>query len=165
MTPKARQILYKMINLLLIIPLIGTLLILPIGSNVDFNLVSTKDQEIMKSEGMKLKERMKKIALSASLFNLFISIIMWFQFDSNFIQFGFNLIQYDSIDFNLIFNLNFNVNFKFQVDFHFHFQFQYVVIICYRVIREKIELIERRAVKPLRACWPNNEISMCVKNK
>ena len=76
MTPKARQILYKMINLLLIIPLIGTLLILPIGSNVDFNLVSTKDQEIMKSEGMKLKERMKKIALSASLLNLFISIIM-----------------------------------------------------------------------------------------
>jgi NADH-ubiquinone oxidoreductase chain 4 len=55
-----------MISLLLIIPLIGCIYLLPIDEN-----------------SIHAKSRMKKIALFFSLLNLFISIIMWIEFDSN----------------------------------------------------------------------------------
>nr|UEK25951.1 NADH dehydrogenase subunit 4 [Mutinus fleischeri] len=55
-----------MISLLLIIPLIGCIYLLPINEN-----------------SIHAKSRMKKIALFFSLLNLFISIIMWIEFDSN----------------------------------------------------------------------------------
>lgn len=55
-----------MISLLLIIPLIGCLYLLPIEEN-----------------SLEAKSRMKRIALFFSVLNLFISILIWIEFDSN----------------------------------------------------------------------------------
>lgn len=55
-----------MISLLLIIPIIGCIYLLPI-----------------EEDSLKAKSRMKKIALFFSLLNLFISILMWIEFDSS----------------------------------------------------------------------------------
>ena len=49
-----------MLTLLLLIPIIGSLLLLPINEN---------------------ELKMKQIALTTSLINLFISLFMWYQFD------------------------------------------------------------------------------------
>ena len=57
---------------LLIVPLIGSLLLLLLPENNPKN-----------------EERMKVIALSTSLVNLFISILLWIQFDSNYIGYQF----------------------------------------------------------------------------
>ena len=59
---------------LLLVPLIGSLLLLFIPENNSQN------------EG-----RMKVIALSTSLINLFISILLWVQFDSNISGYQFIL--------------------------------------------------------------------------
>ena len=59
---------------LLLIPLIGSLLLLLIPENNPKN-----------------EERMKVIALSTSLINLFISILLWVQFDSNISGYQFIL--------------------------------------------------------------------------
>ena len=67
-----------MITLLLLIPLIGSLILLPIQSN-----------------SLKNEVKMKKIALSTSLINLFISILLWIQFDTNTNQFQFVQEQYE----------------------------------------------------------------------
>nr|YP_010555467.1 NADH dehydrogenase subunit 4 [Ramaria rubella]UYR22217.1 NADH dehydrogenase subunit 4 [Ramaria rubella] len=61
-----------MITLLLIIPLIGCLLLLPI---VEDSVVA--------------KNKMKKIALFTSLLNLIISIFIWVEFDANTTEFQF----------------------------------------------------------------------------
>jgi NADH-ubiquinone oxidoreductase chain 4 len=59
-------ILYNMITTLLLIPLIGVILLLPLNEN------STQS-----------KVTMKQIALCTSMLNLFISIIIWWNFDFN----------------------------------------------------------------------------------
>ena len=100
-----------MILSLLLIPLIGVLLILPLGDEkstagvrstqqkdllLDSNsnkslaqqiqlILNNSDKIIKKSE----KELMKKIALFTSLLNLLISIYMWFQFDYNTTSYQF----------------------------------------------------------------------------
>ena len=61
-----------MITLLLLIPILGSLILLPI-----------------KEDTLKSQIQMKKIALSTSLINLFLSLFIWFQFDSNTTQFQF----------------------------------------------------------------------------
>jgi len=61
-----------MILTLLLIPLIGSLLILPIKGEILQNQI-----------------QMKRIALITSLINLFISLFIWYQFDSNTTQFQF----------------------------------------------------------------------------
>lgn len=75
-----------MITLLLIVPLIGVLLLLPIENN--------------KIESL---SKMKKIALSTSLFNLLISVILWFQFDFNSTtyQFVYEFNQFNFCHFNI----------------------------------------------------------------
>ena len=57
-----------MITLLLLIPIIGSILLLPINEDA---------------------LRMKQIALTTSLINLFISLFIWYQFDSNITQYQF----------------------------------------------------------------------------
>lgn len=66
-----------MITLLLVIPLIGVIILLPL------------DEDSIKS-----RVKMKKIALFISLLNLFISIILWFQFDLNSTTYQFVLEYY-----------------------------------------------------------------------
>jgi NADH-ubiquinone oxidoreductase chain 4 len=61
-----------MITLLLIVPIIGSLILIPIKEN-KFN-----DNRLMKN-----------IALTTSLFNFIISIIIWIEFDSSTSQYQF----------------------------------------------------------------------------
>jgi len=71
-----------MITLLLIVPIIGALLLIPIKEN---SLNIAQGNEIVQSSNQK----MKNIALFTSLINLFISIFLWVQFDSNTAAFQF----------------------------------------------------------------------------
>nr|YP_009739343.1 NADH dehydrogenase subunit 4 [Tricholoma bakamatsutake]QIC20187.1 NADH dehydrogenase subunit 4 [Tricholoma bakamatsutake] len=61
-----------MITLLLLIPLIGSLVLLPISDKTITGQI-----------------QMKQIAITTSLINFFISLILWYQFDSNTTQFQF----------------------------------------------------------------------------
>jgi NADH-ubiquinone oxidoreductase chain 4 len=78
-----------MLTLLLIIPLIGSLLILSIQEN-SFNSSS----------------KMRTIAITTSLINLLISIFLWLNFDSNTTQFQF-VSEFDYLTFG---HLNFGVD-------------------------------------------------------
>jgi NADH-ubiquinone oxidoreductase chain 4 len=70
-----------MITLLLLIPLLGSLLLLPISDST-----------------IQGKTQMKKIALTTSLINFFISLFIWYQFDSNTTQFQF-VFEFNQLDF------------------------------------------------------------------
>ena len=70
-----------MILSLLLIPLLGILFLLPIDGN-----------------SFKSKERMKQIALSASLINLLISIFLWFQFNYNSTSYQF-VVEFNQLNF------------------------------------------------------------------
>lgn len=60
-----------MITLLLLIPILGSLIILPMSNNIES------------------QNQMKKIALATSLINFFISLFIWYQFDSSQTQYQF----------------------------------------------------------------------------
>ena len=64
-----------MLTLLLVVPLIGSLLLLPITETGNNPTLA--------------KQRMRQIALAASLINLIISIVLWIQFDSSTSQYQF----------------------------------------------------------------------------
>ncbi len=66
---------------LLIVPLIGSLLLLLIPEN-----------------NPKKEEKMKVIALSTSLINLFISILLWIQFDSSISEYQF-ILEFNELSF------------------------------------------------------------------
>src|SRR5258707_6657886 len=70
-----------MIPLLIIIPILGSLCLLPI----------TEDS-------ISSKQKMKNIALTISLINFFISIILWVNFDSSTNQIQF-VIEYNQLSF------------------------------------------------------------------
>jgi NADH-ubiquinone oxidoreductase chain 4 len=98
-----------MILSLLIIPLIGVLLLLPLGNtpektlnfwqqkklslysflNLSPNLTTLHALDYDQLQHKVEKELMKKIALFVSLLNLFISVYMWFQFDYNITNYQF----------------------------------------------------------------------------
>jgi NADH:ubiquinone oxidoreductase subunit 4 (subunit M) len=61
-----------MISLLLVIPILGSLIMLPLSDKT-----------------IKGQKMMKKIALITSLINFFISLFIWYQFDSNTTQYQF----------------------------------------------------------------------------
>jgi NADH-ubiquinone oxidoreductase chain 4 len=77
---------YIMILSLLIIPLIGVLMLLPIN------------QENNSASHTHTNELMKKIALFFSLLNLLISIYMWFQFDYNTTSYQF-VYEFNNLNF------------------------------------------------------------------
>ena len=70
-----------MITLLLLVPIIGSLIMLPLSE-----------------ESIKQQSRLRKIALTTSLINLFISILIWFQFDSSTSQYQF-IYEFNHISF------------------------------------------------------------------
>jgi NADH-ubiquinone oxidoreductase chain 4 len=78
-----------MISLLLLIPILGSLLLLPISDNT-----------------IKGKTQMKKIALTTSLINFFISLFIWYQFDSNTTQYQF-VSEFNQLSFC---HLNFGID-------------------------------------------------------
>jgi len=78
-----------MITLLLLIPVLGSLLLLPISD-----------------ETIKGQRQMKKIALTTSLINFFISLFLWYQFDSNTSQYQF-VSEYHQLSFC---HLNFGID-------------------------------------------------------
>lgn len=67
-----------MLTLLLIVPLIGSLLLLPFNEN------SNNSESLILS-----RNKMRQIALAASLINLIISVVLWIQFDSSTSQYQF----------------------------------------------------------------------------
>lgn len=69
-----------MITLLILIPIIGSLLLLPIGLS---------DKETGEVAILKNNEKMKRIALTTALINFFVSLFLWYQFDSNTSQYQF----------------------------------------------------------------------------
>lgn len=72
-----------MITLLLLIPLLGVLLLLPLNEDsIEYNS----------------KQKMKVIALSTSLVNLFISVLLWYQFDSNTTSYQF-VSEFNNLNF------------------------------------------------------------------
>jgi len=77
-----------MLTLLLLIPLIGSLIILPMPNTLES------------------KERMKKIAIVTSLINFFISLFIWYQFDSNTTQYQF-VTEFNQLNFC---HLNFGID-------------------------------------------------------
>jgi len=76
-----------MISLLLLIPIIGSILLLPIKENSN-------------------QLKMKQIALTTSLINFFISLFMWYQFDSNITQYQF-VTEFNHLN---LYHLNFGVD-------------------------------------------------------
>jgi len=78
-----------MITLLLLIPIIGSIILLFIQGD-------SKETQI----------KMKKIALITSLINLFISLIIWLQFDSNTTQYQF-VTEFNQLNFC---HLNFGID-------------------------------------------------------
>ena len=67
-----------MITLLILIPIIGSLLLLPIGLGEEGDVSLKRNNE-----------EMKRIALTTSLINFFFSLFIWYQFDSNTTQYQF----------------------------------------------------------------------------
>ena len=84
-----------MILSLLIIPLIGVLMLLPLGGSAEGrSFLKLVPLNTHNSE----KELMKKIALSFSLLNLLVSILMWFQFDYNTTNYQF-VYEFNNLNF------------------------------------------------------------------
>ena len=79
---------YKMLTLLLIIPLVGSLIILPMSNTLESN------------------KQMKKIALTTSLINFFLSLFLWYEFDSSTTQYQF-VSEFNQLNFC---HLNFGVD-------------------------------------------------------
>lgn len=77
-----------MIRSLILIPIIGSLIILPMSNTLDS------------------QNRMKKIALTTSLINFFISLFIWYQFDSSQTQYQF-VSEFNQLNFC---HLNFGID-------------------------------------------------------
>ena len=78
-----------MITLLLLIPILGSLILLPIQDN-----------------SIKSQIQMKQIALTTSLINFFISLFIWYEFDSNTSQYQF-VTEFNHLNFC---HLNFGID-------------------------------------------------------
>jgi len=77
-----------MLTLIILIPLFGALLILPMSDTLESH------------------SQMKKIALTTSLINLFISLFLWYQFDSSTSQYQF-VSEFNQLNFC---HLNFGID-------------------------------------------------------
>ena len=77
-----------MLTLLILIPLLGSLIILPMSDTLESH------------------SQMKKIALTTSLINFFISLFLWYQFDSSSSQYQF-VSEFNQLNFC---HLNFGID-------------------------------------------------------
>lgn len=78
-----------MITLLILIPILGSLLLLPLSEN-----------------SIQGKNQIKKIGITTSLINFFISLFIWYQFDSNTTQYQF-VYEFNQLNFC---HLNFGID-------------------------------------------------------
>nr|YP_009517298.1 NADH dehydrogenase subunit 4 [Tricholomella constricta]AYE93427.1 NADH dehydrogenase subunit 4 [Tricholomella constricta] len=106
-----------MITLLILIPIIGSLILIPISSesetvsfnanaNANANVNANANGGVGEKEVLKNKNQMKRIALTTSLINLFVSLFIWYQFDSNTTQFQF-VSEFNQLNFC---HLNFGID-------------------------------------------------------
>jgi NADH-ubiquinone oxidoreductase chain 4 len=79
-----------MLTLLLLIPILGILLLLPI-KELDLSTLtgSAEEKASLISKNEKNQLTMKQIALFISIVNFLISVVVWFQFDSNTSEYQF----------------------------------------------------------------------------
>ena len=92
-----------MITLLLLIPIIGSLILLFIpetSTSVAIQQAGGAGASGSVIGGNQIK--MKKIALITSLLNLFVSLFIWFQFDSNQTQYQF-VSEFNQLNFCLLY--------------------------------------------------------------
>lgn len=78
-----------MITLLILIPILGSLLLVPLSDNT-----------------IQGQNQMKKIGITTSLINFFISLFIWYQFDSNTTQYQF-VYEFNQLNFC---HLNFGID-------------------------------------------------------
>nr|AYE93356.1 NADH dehydrogenase subunit 4 [Termitomyces sp.]AYE93357.1 NADH dehydrogenase subunit 4 [Termitomyces sp.] len=104
-----------MITLLILIPVLGSLLLIPISSSSASSSTKSSFSFSTKSSALtplNLKEQesnnnqMRRIALTTSLINLFVSLFIWFEFDSNTTQFQF-VSEFNQLNFC---HLNFGID-------------------------------------------------------
>ena len=107
-----------MITLILLIPVIGSIIILlqshvlpsiPFLKKINNSILQREEmaQPIAYLQDEKNNDlKIKKIALTTSLINLFISLILWYQFDSNITQFQF-VSEFNQLNY---FHLNFGID-------------------------------------------------------
>jgi NADH-ubiquinone oxidoreductase chain 4 len=79
-----------MLTLLILIPIIGSLLLLPIGLGEAY----LEGEESLNRNN----NQMKQIALTTSLINFFISLFIWYQFDSSTSQYQF-VSEFNTLNF------------------------------------------------------------------
>lgn len=87
-----------LLPLILIIPLIGSLILLIIDRK---DLVNG-DPSLLKNNEIRLKQ----VALTTSLINFFVSLFIWFNFDSNISQYQF-VLEFNQLG---LFDLNFGID-------------------------------------------------------
>ena len=125
-----------MITLLLLIPILGSIILLLIPNSINSSINNNT---------------MKQIALTTSLINLFISLFIWFQFDSNTTQYQFvtEFNQYNYL------NLNFGID---GISLYFVLLTTFITPVCllsnYSNITEnlKIFLISILILETLQIC-------------
>ena len=87
-----------LLPLILIIPIIGSLILLIIDRKEFLN----GDPSLIKNNEIRLKQ----VALSTSLINFFVSLFIWFNFDSNISQYQF-VLEFNQLG---LFDLNFGID-------------------------------------------------------
>ena len=99
-----------MLTLILVIPIIGSIIILLQSHVLNKNIALTSitgSIDLNESTATEQNElKMKEIALTTSLINLFVSLILWYQFDSNITQFQF-VSEFNQLNY---FHLNFGID-------------------------------------------------------
>ena len=87
----------SLLSLIIIIPILGSLALLGINiNNVSNNSISFNNSQI----------KLKQVALITSLINFFISLLIWFNFDSNISQYQF-VLEIKQLE---LFDLNFGID-------------------------------------------------------
>lgn len=98
-----------MISLLILIPVLGSLLLIPISSSSSTLArpgLMNPSLAFVGGEGRANNNQMRRIALTTSLLNLFVSLFIWFEFDSNTTQFQF-VSEFNQLNFC---HLNFGID-------------------------------------------------------
>lgn len=98
-----------MISLLILIPVFGSLLLIPISSSsstLSRPGLMNPSLAFVGGEGRANNNQMRRIALTTSLLNLFVSLFIWFEFDSNTTQFQF-VSEFNQLNFC---HLNFGID-------------------------------------------------------
>jgi NADH:ubiquinone oxidoreductase subunit 4 (subunit M) len=91
----------------MMLPLLPLILIIPIIGSLILLIIDRKD--LVNGDPFLLKNneiRLKQVALSTSLINFFVSLFIWFNFDSNISQYQF-VLEFNQLG---LFDLNFGID-------------------------------------------------------